>query len=132
MEPATQRQLDRGARMVELLKQPQYVPMDVIDQVMVIYAGAQGCLDQVPLDQVAAWEKDFLEYMSTAGSDVRSELAAKRDLTADIEAKLVESIKKFSSTTQVGKKGAAQYNVGHDTEKVLKDQVNTAKQPAAH
>jgi F-type H+-transporting ATPase subunit alpha len=132
LEPATQRQLDRGARMVELLKQPQYVPMDVIDQVMVIYAGAQGYLDQVPLDQVAAWEKDFLEYMSTAGSDVRKELSAKRDLSPDIEAKLVESIKKFASTTQVGKKGAAQYNVSKGTEDALKDQVKAAQAPAAH
>jgi F-type H+-transporting ATPase subunit alpha len=132
LEPATQRQLDRGARMVELLKQPQYVPMDVIDQVMVIYAGAQGYLDQVPLDQVAAWEKDFLEYMSTAGSDVRKELQAKRDLSADLEPKLVEAIKKFASTTQVGKKGAAQYNVGKSTEDALKDQVKSAQAPAAH
>jgi F-type H+-transporting ATPase subunit alpha len=132
LEPATQRQLDRGARMVELLKQPQYVPMDVIDQVMVIYAGAQGYLDQVPLDQVAAWEKDFLEYMSTAGSDVRKELQAKRDLSADLEPKLVEAIKKFANTTQVGKKGAAQYNVGKSTEDALKDQVKSAQAPAAH
>jgi hypothetical protein len=57
---------------------------------------------------------------------------AKRDLSAEVEAKLVESIKKFSSTTQVGKKGAAQYNVGKSTEDALKDQVKSAQAPAAH
>src|ERR1041384_2015697 len=86
LEPATQRQLDRGARMVELLKQPQYVPMDVVDQIMVIYAGSQGFLDAVPRDQVLAWEKEFSEYMNTAGLDVKKELAAKKDLTPEIEA----------------------------------------------
>src|SRR5213076_1421304 len=64
LEKATQRQLDRGARMVELLKQPQYVPMDVIEQVMVIYAGSQGFLDAVARDQVLAWEKEFVEYIN--------------------------------------------------------------------
>src|SRR5262249_11592779 len=54
LEPATQRQLDRGARMVELLKQPQFVPMDVVEEVMVIYAGSQGFLDGISRDQVSA------------------------------------------------------------------------------
>jgi F-type H+-transporting ATPase subunit alpha len=106
LEPATQRQLDRGARMVELLKQPQFVPMDVVDQVMSIYAGSQGYLDALPKDQVLAWEKEFLEYVHTTAADFVKELAAKKDLTAEIEAKLVEIIKKFSSVTQLGKKAA--------------------------
>jgi len=107
LEPATQRQLDRGARMVELLKQPQFVPMDVVDQVMVIYAGSQGFLDAIPKDQVAAWEKEFLEYASTSGSEFRKELKEKKDLTPELEAQLVELIKRFNGVTQVGKKAAA-------------------------
>ena len=107
LEPATQRQLDRGARMVELLKQPQFVPMDVVDQVMVIYAGSQGFLDAISKDDVAAWEKEFLEYASTSGADFRKELKEKKDLTPELEAKLVELIKKFNGVTQVGKKAAA-------------------------
>ena len=54
LDKATQQQLDRGYRMVELLKQPQYQPMDVIDQVMSIYAGTEGYLDDVPVKEVAA------------------------------------------------------------------------------
>ena len=103
LDTATQRQLDRGARMVELLKQPQYVPMDVIDQVLSIYAGSQGFLDKVPRDFVLAWEKDFLEYVNTSAADLKKELAAKKDLTADLEAKLIEVIKKFAAMTQIGK-----------------------------
>src|SRR6185436_11651056 len=102
----TQRQLDRGARMVELLKQAQFVPMDVIDQVMVIYAGSQGFLDGIAKEFVSAWEKEFLEYVNTSASDVKAELVAKKDLTPEMEAKLVEVIKKFNTITQVGKKAA--------------------------
>ena len=132
LEPATQRQLDRGARMVELLKQPQYVPMDVIDQVMVIYAGSQGYLDTLPKASVLDWEKEFLEYVHTTAPDLVKDLAAKKDLTAEIEAKLVDVIKKFSSVTTVGKKGPAQYNVPADEDKKLKEQVSAAKPAAAH
>jgi F-type H+-transporting ATPase subunit alpha len=104
LEPATQRQLDRGARMVELLKQAQYGPLNVIDQVMVIYAGTQGALDNVPLSQVAAWEKEYLEYVNTAGAAIKQELTAKKDLTADIETKIQDLMKQFNNVTQIGKK----------------------------
>ena len=56
LDKATQLQLDRGYRMVELLKQPQYQPMDVVDQVMSIYAGTEGYLDDVPVKEVSRWE----------------------------------------------------------------------------
>jgi F-type H+-transporting ATPase subunit alpha len=104
LDPATQRQLDRGARMVELLKQPQYQPMDVIDEVMVIYAGTQGYLDAIPVGQVHAWEKDFLEYVQVSANDLRNELKEKKDLTPELEAKLVEALNKFNTLTQIGKK----------------------------
>jgi len=107
LDPATQRQLDRGARMVELLKQPQYVPMKVIDQVISIYAGTQGGLDNVTLADVAAWEKGFLEFMHSTGQAVFDELAAKKELTPDIETKIQELIKRFNSTSPLAKKKEA-------------------------
>jgi len=107
LDPATQKQLDRGARMVELLKQLQYGPMHVADQVLVIYAGTQGALDNVPLNQVAAWEKDYLEYAKTAGAAIREELIAKRELTPDLETKVQDLMKKFNNVTQIGKKKEA-------------------------
>ncbi|MEI8196849.1 MAG: F0F1 ATP synthase subunit alpha, partial [Phycisphaerae bacterium] len=107
LDAATQRQLDRGARMVELLKQPQYQPMNVIDQVIAIYAGTQGALDSIPLNQVAQWEHDFLEYVNTSGAEIKKELAAKKELTPDLETKLQNLMKQFNSVTQLGKKTAA-------------------------
>ena len=60
LDAATQSQLDRGYRMVELLKQPQYQPLSAIDQVMSIFAGTRGYLDKVPVNQVPEWEEQFL------------------------------------------------------------------------
>ncbi len=103
LDPATQRQLDRGARMVELLKQPQYQPMDVAEEALVIYAGTQGYLDKVPISGVAQWEKEFLEYINTAGAEVRKQLAEVKDLTPEIEAKIQELLKRFANVTTVGR-----------------------------
>ena len=66
LDKATQKQLDRGYRMVELLKQPQYRPMNAIDQVMSIYAGTQGHLDDVPRADVSRWETAFLNFIARA------------------------------------------------------------------
>jgi F-type H+-transporting ATPase subunit alpha len=80
LDKATQAQLDRGYRMVEILKQPQFKPMHVIDQVLIIYAGTKGALDKVPLKQVAAWEQQFLRFMRERKSDVWNALAKEKKL----------------------------------------------------
>ncbi len=80
LDPATQSRLDRGYRMVELLKQPQYRPMNVIDQVMSIFAGTRGYLDEVPVEQVARWELEFLEFMHDRKADFVEE-ARRREET---------------------------------------------------
>jgi len=74
LDKATQQQLDRGYRMVEILKQGQYKPMHVIDEVMIIYAGTKGALDKIPRNQVAAWESQFLTFMREQRSDIRNRL----------------------------------------------------------
>ena len=71
----SQRQLDRGARMVELLKQPQYVPNDAIDQCISIFAGSKGYLDDLPLNKVHDFERDLLEYFRGPKKALRGELA---------------------------------------------------------
>ena len=63
LDKATQSQLDRGARLVELLKQPQYRPMPVEQEVMVIYAGTKGYLDDVPLNRIAEFQTAYLTYV---------------------------------------------------------------------
>jgi F-type H+-transporting ATPase subunit alpha len=80
LDKATQAQLDRGYRIVELLKQPQYRPMNVIDQVLVIYAGTKGYLDKIPIRQVAAWEGQFLRFMREQRPQVRDALLRERSL----------------------------------------------------
>jgi F-type H+-transporting ATPase subunit alpha len=79
LDAATQAKLDRGYRMVELLKQGQYKPLDVIDQVMMIYAGAKGHLDTVPVGDVRAWEEAFLTFMRDQKPEVRKLLSDKRN-----------------------------------------------------
>ncbi len=72
LDKATQSQLERGYRMVEVLKQPQFQPMNVIDQVMIIYAGTRGHLDKVERRKVLAWEKQFLHFMVEQRPQVRA------------------------------------------------------------
>jgi F-type H+-transporting ATPase subunit alpha len=95
LDKAAQQQLDRGARMVEILKQPQYKPMNVVDQVLILFAGNRGFLDQVPVKQVAAWEEQFLRYMRDQRGQLRDQLAREKKITPDIEKGLVAAIKTF-------------------------------------
>ncbi len=98
LDKATQAQLDRGRRMVELLKQPQYVPYNVIDQVISIYAGTKGHLDDVAVTDINQFEKAMLAYFNTgAGKSVRDELEKLKDLDKAMEEKLVAAIKAFKS-----------------------------------
>ena len=90
LDAATQSRLDRGYRMIELLKQGQYKPMDVFDEVLSIYAGTRGHLDAVPRDLVADWEQGFLEYMHTQKSEVLAKLKETKELKGDLE-KAVEA-----------------------------------------
>jgi F-type H+/Na+-transporting ATPase subunit alpha len=102
LDKATQAQLDRGYRMVEILKQPQFHAMNVIDQVMIIYAGSKGFLDKVPIKQVPAWEKQFLAFMKEQKPDVRNRFIKDRKLTPDNEKLLSAAIEFFQPQFKVG------------------------------
>src|SRR5712671_2371855 len=95
LDKATQKQLDRGARLVELLKQPQFKPMPVEQQVMVIYAATKGYLDDVPVNRVQEFQNAFLAYVDTAGAGLRQDLATKKELTEDIENRLKQVLNEF-------------------------------------
>ncbi len=95
LDPDTQARLDRGYRMVELLKQGQYVPLDVIDQVMSVYAGTQGHLDSIDVAQVHAWETGFLAFMREQKPEVRQMLEDTQKLSDEVAAALDASIKEF-------------------------------------
>src|SRR5450432_3358079 len=77
LDKATQKQLDRGARLVELLKQPQYKPMQVEQEVMVVYAGTQGYLDDVPVIRVQEFQTALLNYIDTSAAQLRTTLVEK-------------------------------------------------------
>jgi F-type H+-transporting ATPase subunit alpha len=97
LDKATQQQLDRGYRMVELLKQPQYQPMEVVDQVMSIYAGSEGYLDTVPIKEVSRWEEQFLTFMKDRKSDVRDLLLKERKLSDAVVAGLKAALGEFKT-----------------------------------
>jgi F-type H+-transporting ATPase subunit alpha len=84
LDKATQKQLDRGSRLVELLKQAQYHPMPIEQEVMMIFAGTRGYLDDVAISRVQEFQKAFLDYVDTRVPDLRSELKEKADLK-DVE-----------------------------------------------
>jgi F-type H+/Na+-transporting ATPase subunit alpha len=92
LDPASQRQLDRGGRMVALLKQGQYLPFEVLDQCISIFAGSKGILDDVPIKNVAAFEKHLLEYFKTTGAALRKELEQKKSFKG-LEDKFLAAMK---------------------------------------
>ena len=97
LDAATQAQLDRGARMVELLKQPQYAPQHVVDQVIAIYAASKGFMDNVPVNKIKAFEAGLLKHFQNTGRPAWDLLNQKRGLDDEITAKLDEQIKAFKS-----------------------------------
>ena len=97
LDKATQSQLDRGYRMVEILKQPQFKPMHVADQIVSIYAGAKGFLDKIDAKKVAVWEEQFLRFMREQKSEARNALIKERKLTPAIEQQLNEAISVFQT-----------------------------------
>ncbi len=97
LDKATQRQLDRGYRMVELLKQPQYQPLSATDQVMSLFAGIEGYLDDVERRSVQKFEADFLRFMRERKSAVRDALDREKKMTSQIEADLRAALVEFKA-----------------------------------
>ena len=100
LDAATRRQLDRGARTVEVLKQPQYQPMPVEQQVMIIYAVTNGLIDDVPVAQVRGWEKGFHEFMAKSYPQVGEGLRTGKTLTKEIEADLKRGVEAYKKSVK--------------------------------
>ena len=101
LDKATQAQLRRGSRLVELLKQGQYVPIPVEKQVVSIFAGTNGYLDEIPLQHVQRFEHDLLEMMELKHRDVLNEIVEKKDLSDDLQKKLHGIVKDFLAAFKV-------------------------------
>ncbi|HEX3700512.1 MAG TPA: F0F1 ATP synthase subunit alpha [Phenylobacterium sp.] len=97
LDVATQRMLARGERLTELLKQPQYSPLAVEEQVAVIYGGTRGYLDKVATADVSRWEREFLSFLHAKHQDLLDEIRIKKDL-APVEERLKTALAAFSET----------------------------------
>ena len=99
LDATTRRQLDRGGRLVELLRQPQYSPYPVEDQVVSVWAGLQGLMDEVPVDDVLRFEQEMLEYLRHHGSALRN-IRETKNFDDDTAAALREQIAEFKKGFQ--------------------------------
>lgn len=95
LDAATLAQIERGRRMVELLKQDQYVPMSMEDQVIILFAGTQGYLDDIPVESIKKFESEFMKYVRATKDDIRTELAEKKAFDDSLKAKLIAAIEEF-------------------------------------
>ncbi len=96
LDKATLQQLRRGARLVEILKQGQYNPYPVEKQVAIIFAGTNGYLDEIPIEHIARYEKEFLETMEMKYKDLLNAIATSGDLSDDTAAKLKDILERFT------------------------------------
>ena len=97
LDKATQQQLRRGERLVEVLKQKQYSPLGVEKQVVVIYAATHGYLDEIPVDYVKKFESDFLTEMENIHGSILSEIIEKKDISEDLMKKLNSVLEDFTN-----------------------------------
>jgi len=95
LDKATLAQIERGKRMVELLKQDQYVPMSMEEQVIVLFAGTKGYLDDVPVESVRKFEDELLRYMRDNKADIQKEIREKRAVDDDLKNRLIQAVEDF-------------------------------------
>jgi F-type H+-transporting ATPase subunit alpha len=98
LDAATQRLLNRGARLTELLKQPQFSPLKTEEQVAVIFAGVNGYLDKLTVAQVGKFEQGLLGYLRTEGKAILDAIRTDKQITDDTKGKLKAALDSFSKT----------------------------------
>lgn len=100
LDKVTQNQLSRGQRLQEVLKQPQYEPVSLENQVMLIFASTQGFADNVPLDRMRAWELSLQRFMETSYPEIGKDIAEKKRITDETRDKLKAALEAFTNTWQ--------------------------------
>jgi len=100
LDKATQKQLNRGQRLVEVLKQPQFQPMPAEKEVAILFAGANGYLDEWPVEAVGEYESQMLEFMESRHSDILNDIKEKKDITDETEEKLKKALDEFKEIFQ--------------------------------
>jgi len=97
LDQATQRQLNRGARLVELLKQGQYEPLPVEKQILIIYAGTNGFVDELPLTALKKYEQELYSFVESRYPDIFADILKKRELDGDLRAKMNKALEEFKA-----------------------------------
>ncbi len=100
LDKATQAQLNRGLRLREILKQPQYAPVPLEDQVIVIFAATNGFADDVPVERISEWEAALRRFMSTAHPEIGKEILAAKRLAEDLQENIRQALTEFSASWQ--------------------------------
>jgi F-type H+/Na+-transporting ATPase subunit alpha len=95
LDQATQRQLNRGSRLVELLKQGQYEPLPVEKQILIIFAGTNGFIDDLPLTAMKKYEQELFSFVESKYPDVFADILKKREMDADLRAKTIKMLEEF-------------------------------------
>ncbi|MDG1455127.1 MAG: F0F1 ATP synthase subunit alpha, partial [Planctomycetota bacterium] len=95
LDKATQAQLDRGFRIVEILKQSQYKPMPISEQVVIIWCGSSGNLDALPVNSLADFEEQFLEHIRTEFPEILESITSTGEISDDMETKLTSAVTNF-------------------------------------
>jgi F-type H+-transporting ATPase subunit alpha len=95
LDQATQRQLNRGARLVELLKQGQYQPLSVEKQIVIIYAGTNGFIDELPLNALKKYEQELYSFMESKHPEIFADILKKRELDGELRAKLNKVLEEY-------------------------------------
>jgi F-type H+-transporting ATPase subunit alpha len=101
LDKATQAQLNRGIRLVEVLKQPQYQPLSAEKQILIIYAGTRGFLDKYPVETIQRYERELYEFAEAKYSDILKEIKEKSVIEAELDQKIEKALSEFDSVFQV-------------------------------
>ena len=107
LDKATQDQLNRGGRLVEVLKQPQYQPLPVANQVLIIYAGTKGYLDEVAETDCRAYETELYQFVEGREPSLFADLAEKKQLDDDLKGRVEAVLKEFTEQFLAARKTAA-------------------------
>jgi F-type H+-transporting ATPase subunit alpha len=98
LDASTQKMLARGERLTELLKQPQYKPFQVEEQVVVIYAGTRGYLDTIPVNKIGDYQTSLLSKLKGSHPEILDGIRTKKELTKDLEDSLKRALDEFGKT----------------------------------
>jgi F-type H+-transporting ATPase subunit alpha len=108
LDKATQAQLARGERLTEILKQVQYQPLDVVRQIVIIFSGTQGFVDDLPVSQIRAFEKQLYQFMETMKGPLVKKIAAEKSLSDDMRSQLLAALKEFKEKYAVDRASGAE------------------------